>query len=81
MIRFRLKELVADREFREGRRVTLDEVAQATGIGRNTLTRIAGNRGHSTTTDTLDKLCDYFGCRIEQLVEHVPRSERSSEQE
>ncbi|GAB6040742.1 helix-turn-helix domain-containing protein [Endothiovibrio diazotrophicus] len=58
-------------EFRVGRRVALDEVARETGIGRTTLTRIAGNLGHSTSTETLDNLCEFFDCRIEQLIEYV----------
>ena len=72
MLRFRLKELVVEREFREKRRITLDEVARETGISRNTLSRIANTFGYNTTTDNLDLLCEYFGCPIEKLVEHVP---------
>lgn len=30
MIRFRLKELIAEKEFQEGRRITLEEIAKAT---------------------------------------------------
>jgi len=71
VIRFRLKELIADKEFREGRRITLDEVAQSTGISRPTLSRIANQRGYSTTTDVLDKLCVYFGCVLGDLAEVV----------
>jgi len=72
VIRYRLKELVADREFREGRRVTLEEVASVTGIHRTTLSKIANKRGYNTTTENLDRLCKFFECRLEQLVEYVP---------
>ena len=72
MIRFRLKELLADKGFRERRVVTITEVADATGINRMTLSKIANHAGYSTVTDNLDKLCAYFGCRLEQLAEHVP---------
>jgi len=71
MIRFRLKELVAEKEFQEGRRVTLEEIAQATGINRTTLSRIANNRGYNTTTDNLDGLCRYFGCKLGDVAEYV----------
>lgn len=71
VIRYRLKELIADREFREGRRITVEEVASATGIHRTTLSKIANKRGCNTTTDNLDRLCRFFGCRVEQLVEYV----------
>ena len=36
-----------------------------------TLSKILNHKGHSTGTDTLDKLCAYFECRIEDLVEYV----------
>ena len=72
MIRFRLKELLADKGFRERRVVTITEVADATGINRMTLSKIANHPGYSTVTDNLDKLCTFFGCKLEQLAEHVP---------
>lgn len=71
MLRFKLKERIADKEFREKRRVSLIEVAESTGIGRITLSRML-NRGTNVRSDTLDRLCNYFGCRIEELVEHIP---------
>jgi putative transcriptional regulator len=75
MIRYRLKELIADKAFHEDRRITLDEVAELTGISRPTLSRIANVKGYSTTTDILDRLCAYFECRLDQLAEHLPEKE------
>ena len=71
MIRFRLRELLADKAFNEGRTVTMEEVARDTGLHRMTLSRMANIRGYTTRTDVLDKLCAYFGCRLEQLAEYV----------
>lgn len=71
MIRFKLRQRVADLQFIEGRHVPLLEVAQATGINRGTLSKIANQRGVVVRTDVLDKLCAYFGCRIEDIVEFV----------
>jgi putative transcriptional regulator len=71
MIRFRLKELVADREFREGRRITLEEISQATGVHRTTLSRLANQKGYNTTTEVLDKLCDYFEVDVVDLAQHI----------
>jgi putative transcriptional regulator len=75
MIRFRLQELLADKQFREGRRVTLTELSAATGINRVTLSRMVNQRGYSTVTDHLNKLCAYFGCKIEEVAEYVPDGE------
>jgi len=72
MLRFRLKELLAEKEFREGRVITMVEVANATNIHRMTLSKISNHRGYNPTADVLDRLCTYFNCRIEQLVEHIP---------
>ncbi len=71
MIRFRLQELIAEKQFREGRRVTLIEVSEATGINRVTLSKMVNQRGYSTVTENLDRLCKYFECKIEQLAEYV----------
>ena len=72
MIRFRLKERISDMSFSTGRRITLDEVAGGTGIHRVTLSKLGSQKGYNATTDVLDRLCRFFNCPIEQLVEYVP---------
>ena len=76
MIRFKIKELMAEKAFQENRRVTFDEVSTATGINRTTLSKMANQRGYNTTTDNLDALCGYFGCSVCDVAEHV--ADRSS---
>ncbi|WPU30013.1 helix-turn-helix transcriptional regulator [Pseudoalteromonas piscicida] len=71
MIRFRLKELIADKEFREERRVTLEEISKITDIHRTTLSKLSNQKGYNTTTEVLDKLCDYFQVDVGQLAEHI----------
>lgn len=63
---------VDPRVFLSVRAITMTEVAALTGINRMTLSKIANHPGYSTVTDNLDKLCEYFGCRLEQLAEHIP---------
>ena len=72
MLRYKLKELIAEKEFRERRRVMIQDVALATGITRNTLSKVLNQHGVSVRSENLDRLCAYFDCRIEQLVEYVP---------
>jgi putative transcriptional regulator len=72
MIRFRIQELLAEKQFKEGRRATISELSEATGINRGTLSRMVNQKGYSTVTDHLDRLCTYFGCKIEELAEHIP---------
>ena len=72
MIRFKLAEQIEKKQFLEGRRITVQEVADAAGVNRMTLSKILNQKGYSTGTDVLDKLCAYFGCRVEDLLEHLP---------
>jgi DNA-binding Xre family transcriptional regulator len=72
MLRFKLKERIADLEFRERRRIPLQEIAEATGLNRMTLSKLANHHGANVQTDVVDKLCSYFRCRVEELVEHLP---------
>lgn len=77
MIRVKLKQLLDDKAFSEGRRITLNEVSDATGIARATLNRIANRPGYNTTLDNVDALCRYFSCTPGDLLEYV-RDPRSS---
>lgn len=72
MLRYKLRERISDREFAQRRRIPIQEVALATGIARNTLSRMINSHGVSIRSENLDRLCTYFGCRIEELVEHLP---------
>lgn len=72
MLRFKLKELIAEKEFQEDRVVTLVEIAESTGIHRMTLSKLANHRGYNPSAEILDKLCTYFKCPIDALVEHMP---------
>ncbi|WP_417832805.1 helix-turn-helix domain-containing protein [Terasakiella sp.] len=63
-----LKELIADKEFKEGRRITLAEIAQETGLHRATLSKLANQKGYNATTDVLDKLCVYFSVELGELA-------------
>lgn len=78
MLRFLLKERIADKEFRERRRITLQEVSDETGLNRMTLSKIVNHHGANVRTDVIDKLCDYFDCPVEDIVQHVPQDPPAS---
>ena len=71
MIRFKLAEQIEKKQFKESRRITIQEVAEASGVNRMTLSKILNHRGYSTGTDIVDKLCTYFGCSVADLLEHI----------
>lgn len=71
MIRFRLAELTADKAFKERRVIPLSEIAQATGIHRATLSKIANQPGANIGTDLIDRLCRYFQCQPGELLTYL----------
>lgn len=71
MIRFRIQELLADKQFKNGRRVTLSELSEATGINRGTLSKMVNQKGYSTVTSNIDQLCQFFECQVEDVMEYV----------
>ena len=56
--------------------MTIAEISEETGIARNTLSRILNLPGWNVRSEHLDKLCAYFDCRIEELVEYIPDRQR-----
>lgn len=72
MIRILFKKHLDDKSFNEGRRITMDEVSEKTGISRPTLTRIVNNSGYNTNTKAIDALCRYFECRPGDLLKYIP---------
>jgi len=71
VIRYKLGELLEKKQFQEGRRISIQEVAAATGINRTTISKILNHKGYVTGTDILDKLCIFFGCQISDLIEFI----------
>ena len=71
MIRFRLAELISDKAFKERRVISLSEMAEATGVHRATLSKIANHHGANIGTEIIDKLCRYFGCQPADLLTYV----------
>ncbi|MGJ8619179.1 MAG: helix-turn-helix domain-containing protein [Methylophilaceae bacterium] len=72
MIYIQIKEVMKAKRLAWGRRITLSELAKSTGISRMTLSRMVNNKGYSTVTDHLDKLCAYFECELHELIKYVP---------
>lgn len=71
MIRFHIQSLLSEKQFQEGRRITLTELSEATGINRVTLSKMVNQKGYSTVTDHLDRLCKFFGCKVGDIAEYI----------
>ena len=48
--------------------MTKKELMQATGISKSTMDKMG--RGEQVSMDIIDRLCNYFNCRIEDIIEH-----------
>ncbi len=44
------------------------QIAEEIGIQRSAMSKLVRDEGYTTTTRTLDALCRYFNCRIEDLI-------------
>jgi putative transcriptional regulator len=63
----KLKILIAEKEFREGRKLTYRTISKETGISTTTLTKYI-NQGGGIDAGTLEKLCEYFDCQPGDLL-------------
>jgi len=68
VIRFRLNELYAEYQLKHGRRLTVAELSEGTGLNRMTLSRMQNSPGYNTSTDTVEKICRFFGCQVQDLM-------------
>ena len=71
MIRYKLKELMLQKEREKKCRITLEEVAQKTGVHRSTLSRISNQKAPTLKINVINKLCKYFEVEISEVIEYV----------
>ena len=73
MIYFRIRELLAEKERREGRRIPLKEVYEATGIRPQVLSNLSSPTRQAVTNSAfIDALTHYFGCSFADLMVQDP---------
>ena len=54
------------------------ELMQATGISKSTIDKMG--RGEIVSLEVIDRICNYFDCRVEDVVEHcAPKKEVNHE--
>ena len=74
-IRNRFKVLLLQKAAAEGERISLGQVALATGINISTLSAWLNNRVTRYDADKLAALCDFFRCKPGELLEYIPPDE------
>lgn len=73
MIKINLSRMMGEK------RLKIADVARDTGLNRGTLTRIYYETAERLDVEVLDKLCNYLGCSIAELLEHVTDVSPNSE--
>lgn len=66
MIRCKLLQLMAGKGIRQ-----ISTLTEETGINRKTLTFLVENKMKRYDADVLSRLCKYFGCQIDDILEYV----------
>ncbi len=50
-------------------KVTAKELAEKTGLGTNTISRLKNNKATGIDFNTLEKLCKFFKCSIYDILD------------
>lgn len=68
VVRFRLKELIAEKERKENRRITYGDIADETHVSTRTLSLMATQKMKSIGVGTIERLAEYFDCEPGDLI-------------
>ena len=66
MIKIHLSRLLGER------RISQAELARHTGIRPNTINAIYNERVDRLTVWHLNRICEFLGCRLDELMEYIP---------
>lgn len=70
MIVFKINELVFKKETEKNCKISLQDIANETGIDRTVLSKMKNHsETYSTTTNTINLLCEYFDCSVGEIIE------------
>lgn len=53
------------------RKLKIADVARATGLSRKAITLLYQETGTRIEFETLDRLCEYLGCEVGELLQHI----------
>ncbi|WP_420808000.1 helix-turn-helix domain-containing protein [Aliidiomarina minuta] len=59
---------------KNGCKLTYHELAELTGLSKATLEAVGSRPDYNTTLATIDALCSYFNCDIQDLLEFTNES-------
>lgn len=68
MIKFNLKKLILEKSEKEQRDILYQEIVDATGISKQTLSKIAGRKPYNTSSNNIEQLCKFFNCSVDKFM-------------
>ncbi len=74
-IKSRLRILLAEKEVRDRKRLSIKQLARETGLAESTLHSLANNTTQRFDAPILEKLCIYFGVSLSDLLVFYPEGE------
>lgn len=77
-VRNRFRILLAEKEVREGRSYTYEDIQEKTGLAPRTIANYATGKVQRFDASTLETLCDWFGCDLSDLLEYPPETSQQA---
>ena len=74
-IQNRLKILIAEKELRDGKRLSYRTISDEAGLSTSTLTAYVSQKVNRYDASTLEAICKYFGCQPGDLLTYTPDTE------
>ncbi len=69
MIKNHLSKLMGEKRY------SIVEVSRLTGMSPSTISNIYNEKIKRMDYDTIDKLCKLFKCKIQDLIEYIPKED------
>lgn len=73
MIKNHLSKLMGEKRY------TIVEVSKLTGMSTSTISNLYNEKVKRLDFDTLEKLCNLFNCKVQDLIEYIPDEESSNQ--
>lgn len=68
MLKIKIGYIMLDKKIK-----TVAELSRQTGINKNTINKLVNeNRPETLTLENILKLCDFFNCKLSDLIEYIP---------
>lgn len=72
MIKVKLRQAMDKHYTDHGVRLKYSDISAASGLSKATVEAIGSREDYNPTLSTIDRLCEFFNCRIEDLLEFQP---------